>query len=163
VGRLTLGLTYDVQGSNLTTTNRFWLQGGAAEVNARIYKGLGATVSVMGVHASNSGGGVPVNVVTEAFGPSYTFTRPLRTHSVSFFARGLLGEANGFNGVYPANGGPLTSSSSMAAVIGGGIDIKLSRHLGLRLVQADYVRTQFPNSLENVQNNLRLGAGIILH
>jgi hypothetical protein len=152
-----------VQGSNLTTSNRFWLQGGAAEVNMRIYRGLGATVSVMGLHAANSGGGVPVNVVTEAAGPSYTFTLPARKHSVSFFARGLLGEANGFNGVYPASGGPLSSSLSMAALMGGGIDIKLSHHIGLRVVQADYVRTQFPNSLENVQNNLRLGAGIIFH
>ena len=52
---------------------------------------------------------------------------------------------------------------SLAAVIGGGVDISLSHHLGLRVVQVDYVRTQFPNSLENVQNNLRIGAGIIFH
>jgi peptidoglycan-associated lipoprotein len=162
-GRVSLALTYDVQGSNLTTSSSFWLQGGAGEVNMRVYRGLGFTVSVMGVHTGNSGGGVPVSVITETFGPSYTFTRPMHSHSVSFFARGLLGEANGFNGVYPAKGGPLSSSDSLAAVIGGGVDIRLSHHLGLRVVQADYVRTQFPNSLENVQNNFRIGAGIILH
>lgn len=163
LGRLTLALTYDEQGSNLTTTNRFWLQGGASELNVRLYRGLGATVSVMGVHTGNSGGGVPVNVVTEAFGPSYTFTLPRRSHTVSFFAHGLVGEANGFNGTYPGNGAPQTSSLSLAALVGGGMDIRLSHHLGLRLVQADYVRTQLPNSQTNVQNNLRLGAGIVLH
>jgi peptidoglycan-associated lipoprotein len=46
---------------------------------------------------------------------------------------------------------------------GGGVDIGLSRHIALRLVQADYVRIQLPNSITNVQNNFRLGAGIILH
>jgi peptidoglycan-associated lipoprotein len=162
-GRVSLAFTYDVQGSNLTTSSRFWLQGGAGEVNMRVYGGLGFTASVMGMHTGNSGGGVPISVVTETFGPSYTFTRPMRSHSVSFFAHGLLGEANGFNGVYPAKGGPLSSSDSLAAVIGGGVDISLSHHLGLRVVQADYVRTQFPNSLENVQNNVRIGAGIVLH
>jgi peptidoglycan-associated lipoprotein len=152
-----------VQGSNLTTSSSFWLQGGAAEVNMRIFRGLGATASVMGVHTGNSGGGVPVSLIAETFGPSYTFTRPMHSHSVSFFARGLLGESNGFNGVYPSKGGLLSSSDSLAAVIGGGVDISLSHHLGLRVVQVDYVRTQFPNSLENVQNNLRIGAGIIFH
>ena len=162
-GRVSLALTYDVQGSNLTTSSSFWLQGGAAEVNMRIFRGLGATASVMGVHTGNSGGGVPVSLIAETFGPSYTFTRPMHSHSVSFFARGLLGESNGFTGVYPSKGGLLSSSDSLAAVIGGGVDISLSHHLGLRVVQVDYVRTQFPNSLENVQNNLRIGAGIIFH
>jgi peptidoglycan-associated lipoprotein len=162
-GRVSLALTYDVQGSNLTTSSSFWLQGGAAEVNMRIFRGLGATASVLGVHTGNSGGGVPVSLIAETFGPSYTFTRPMHSHSVSFFARGLLGESNGFNGVYPSKGGLLSSSDSLAAVIGGGVDISLSHHLGLRVVQVDYVRTQFPNSLENVQNNLRIGAGIIFH
>jgi peptidoglycan-associated lipoprotein len=46
---------------------------------------------------------------------------------------------------------------------GGGVDIGLSRHISLRLAQADYVRMQLPNSITNVQNNIRLGAGIILH
>jgi peptidoglycan-associated lipoprotein len=163
VGRISLAFTYDAQGSNLTTSSRFWLQGGAAELNMRLYRGLGATVSVLGLHAGNTIGGAPVNLVTEAFGPSYTFTRPLRSHTVSLFARGLAGEANGFNGVYPSAGGPITSSNSFAMLAGGGVDIGLSRHIALRLVQADYVRIQLPNSITNVQNNFRLGAGIILH
>lgn len=163
IGRVALALTYDEQGSNLTTANRFWLQGGAAELNVRLYRGLGATVSVLGLHAGSTAGGAPVNVITEAFGPSYTLTLPSRSHNVSLFARGLFGEANGFHGVYPGQGAPMSSSSSLAAVAGGGVDIRLSHHLGLRLVQADWVRTQLPNSLTNVQNNLRLGAGIILH
>ena len=162
-GRISLAFTYDVQGSNLTTASRFWLQGGAAELNIRLYRGLGATVGVLGLHAGNTPGGSPVNLVTEAFGPIYTFTRPLRSHTMSFFARGLFGEANGFNGVYPSAGAPLTSSSSFAVLAGGGVDIGLSRHISLRLAQADYVRMQLPNSITNVQNNIRLGAGIILH
>jgi peptidoglycan-associated lipoprotein len=161
--RLSLAFTYDVQGSNLTTSNRFWLNGGAAELNIRLVRGFGVTTSVLGLHAGNTVGGAPVNLVTETFGPSYTITRPLRSHSMSFFARGLFGEANGFDGVYPSPGGPITSATSFAILAGGGLDLGLSRHIAFRVVQGDYVRMQLPNSLTNVQNNFRLGAGIVLH
>jgi peptidoglycan-associated lipoprotein len=157
-----LAFTYDTQGSNLTTTSRFWLQGGAAEVNARVFHGLGFTASGMGLHVGTTTGGVPVNLVIVTFGPSYVYSRPFHSHSVDLFAHGLIGEADGFSGLYPAAGAPLTSSNSLAAQAGGGVDIGLSRHLALRLVQADYVRTQLPNSFSNVQNSLRLGVGIVL-
>jgi hypothetical protein len=50
----------------------------------------------------------------------------------------------------------------LAVQAGGGIDFRVSRHLDVRAVQADYVRTQLPNSLSNAQNSLRLGVGIVL-
>jgi hypothetical protein len=31
------------------------------------------------------------------------------------------------------------------------------------LAEADWLRTQMPNSSDNVQNNLRLGAGLVWH
>jgi hypothetical protein len=45
---------------------------------------------------------------------------------------------------------------------GGGIDFKLSRQLSIRPVQAEYFVTRLPNGLNNRENNLRIGAGIIL-
>ena len=160
--RVSLALTYDTQGSNLTTTNRFWLQGGAAELTAAVFHGFGATATVLGLHSANSGGGVPLNLVTFAFGPSYTYTHHHGAHSLNIFAHGLVGEADGFHGTYPGPNGPLPSASSLAVLAGGGIDLGLSHHLAVRIVQADYVRTQLPNSLTNVQNSLRLGIGIVL-
>jgi hypothetical protein len=44
---------------------------------------------------------------------------------------------------------------------GGGVNIDLSRHLALRAFQADYFLTSLPNNSTNLQNSLRLGAGIV--
>jgi hypothetical protein len=45
--------------------------------------------------------------------------------------------------------------------VGGGVDIGLSPHFALRVFQADWLRTQFPNADTNVQNNFRVAAGIV--
>jgi peptidoglycan-associated lipoprotein len=155
---VSLAITYDALGSNITNTNRFWMQGGAAELTGSFFHGFGATASVLGLHTANSGGGVPVNLVIATFGPSYHYGR----RRVGVFAHGLVGEADGFRGVYPQAGGATPSASSLAVVAGGGVDVGVSRHLAVRVVQADYVRTQLPNSLTNVQNSVRLGVGIVI-
>jgi hypothetical protein len=45
---------------------------------------------------------------------------------------------------------------------GGGIDFKVSKHVSVRPVQAEYLMTRLPNGLNNRENNLRIGAGITL-
>ena len=52
------------------------------------------------------------------------------------------------------------SDISFAVAIGGGLDVKLSDSVGLRLIQADYLVTYFGG---NSQANLRLSFGIVLH
>jgi outer membrane immunogenic protein len=44
---------------------------------------------------------------------------------------------------------------------GGGLDRRLSRHLSLRVIEADYLMTTSSNRANNVQNNLRIGSGLI--
>jgi len=44
-------------------------------------------------------------------------------------------------------------------VAGGGIDVKLTHSVALRLIQADYVMTRFSSAS---QDNIRLSAGIVL-
>jgi peptidoglycan-associated lipoprotein len=113
---------------------------------------------VLGLHAANSGGGVPVNLVVATFGPSYRYSR----RRAGFFAHGLVGEADGFSGVYPQAGGSTSSANSLAVQAGVGVDIGVMRHLAVRVVQANYLRTQLPNSQSNIQNSLRLGVGVVL-
>jgi hypothetical protein len=45
--------------------------------------------------------------------------------------------------------------------IGGSADLELSRHFALRLVHADWLRTQLPNATTNVQNTLQFDGGIV--
>ena len=42
---------------------------------------------------------------------------------------------------------------------GGGVDFKVSGHVSVRPIQAEYFMTKIPDGLNNRQDNLRLGAG----
>lgn len=57
-----------------------------------------------------------------------------------------------------------TSSTAFATAIGGGLDVKLGRHLAVRAIQGDYFLTRFTNPLNArfSQNNFRLSTGLVL-
>ena len=50
------------------------------------------------------------------------------------------------------------SETGLAGAFGGGLDIKLSNHVDLRLVQIDYNPIKFQ---DGIQKNIRLGIGIV--
>lgn len=72
------------------------------------------------------------------------------------FIRGLVGasvfRADSNNRIFPTK-----NDLGFAFAVGGGLDIKVGKRLGLRVIQADYLQT---NNYDKSQNNLRLGAGI---
>jgi hypothetical protein len=76
------------------------------------------------------------------------------------FAQALVGGAHASGTFTPT----LTNSSdnAFAAVAGGGLDVDLAEHLGLRALEVDYYFTHFPNATNDHQNNLRAGAGFYL-
>ena len=78
---------------------------------------------------------------------------------LQIFGQALFGRAHGFNGLFPAASSTTTSASSMAIETGAGLDLHLTRHLGLRLLEAEYNRTTLPNNASNAQNDLRLEFG----
>jgi len=39
--------------------------------------------------------------------------------------------------------------------------VRVSRHISVRPVEAEYVLTKIPDGLNNRQNNFRFGAGIV--
>ena len=90
-------------------------------------------------------------------GGRYTLTNRSR---FAPFAQVLLGAAHTSGALSPDQLG-LGSSTSLAVMAGGGVDVNLSQHFALRVVQADYYLTTLPNGANDVQNNLRLGAGIV--
>jgi opacity protein-like surface antigen len=155
-----LAFTYGAQRSNLTTAAEFWLQGGAADLSAEFYHGLSIVANVAGERISNiNGSGVDLTMVTTTFGPRYTWSHP--SHKLAVFGHALIGEAIGVDSVFPSPRGALASDNTMALQIGGGADLRLTKHIAVRAIQADWVRTQFPNATTNVQNNMRIGAGIV--
>jgi hypothetical protein len=161
-----LAVTYTAQHSNLVSTPTFWQQGGSIELSTQTYRGLGIVANVTGTTIDNAAdSGVGLSMVTTTFGPRYTWYRrtgAAEKHSIAIFGQGLIGEAHGFNSYFPSSTGVQTDYNSFALQVGGGVDLGLSHHFAVRVIQADWLRTQFPNSTTNVQNSLRLGAGIVV-
>ncbi len=137
---------------------------------------LGVTADVSGSSLtpfSFSALGAYQHLTTYLFGP--TVTASLGRSAV--FAHALFGEARSSLGAgvnIPIIGGistDLTSANAFAMAFGGGLDVGLTRHLAIRAVQVDYLRTQFSatdalttglsTSLGNRQNSFRYSAGIV--
>ena len=156
-----LAVIYAAQRSNLNTGSFFWRQGGSFELSTVMTHGLGIAMDITGGEAKNiAGTGIDLNTLTTTFGPRYTWSRPSR--KIAFFGQGLIGESHGWNSLFPATGGATSDFNTFAVQVGGGVDLRLSRHFAVRPIQADWIRTEFPNATTNVQNNLRLGAGVVL-
>ena len=161
--RFEAAVTYDVSGANLTTGSSFWMQGGGASFAGGITHHFSAVAELSGLHSGSiSGAQVPLSLVTVVFGPRYRWSAPSKAHDFSVFGQALVGEAHGFNSIFPATGGANASASSVAFELGGGIDLGLRHHVALRLLQVSWLRTSLPNATTNVQNNVLLDAGVVM-
>ena len=160
--RLDLSITYIAERSlKANTSENFWMQGGSIELGANVWNGLGIATDITGTHAGSIGSsGPPLSLVTVTFGPRY------RWHAgqhLSLYGEGLIGEANGFRSIFPTHSGSQADANGFAVQAGGGVDYRLSGRFVIRILDAGWWRTQLPNGTDNVQNNLRLGAGVVLH
>ena len=152
-------ITYDALQANIVPGNNFWMQGGSVQLHDQFWRGLGVVADISGLHTGKvHGTGVGLSLVTATFGPRYTF--PFAHRRYAFFAQVLAGEAEGFDSVFPTGNGAQDSADCLARKIGGGMNLHLSRHLAVRVFEADWLRTQLPNGTTGVQNNLRMGAGL---
>jgi hypothetical protein len=77
---------------------------------------------------------------------------------VSPFVHGLVGGAHesvgGSSSFFPG------SDSGFAFAIGGGIDVKATRFISMRLIQVDFLQTHLYG---HVQNQPRISAGLVFH
>lgn len=156
-----VAVTYNTARAAGVAGNHFWMQGGSAQMEGRFYGGWGAVADIAGLHVANiNSTGVGLDMVTATFGPRYTWSPKHARWGI--FAQGLAGEAFGMNSLFPGPHATSSTASSFALKAGGGLDVALSRRLALRALEAGYLRTQLPNATNNEQNNLTLGAGVVL-
>jgi peptidoglycan-associated lipoprotein len=159
-----VSISYIAEHANAVGSNgNFWLQGGSAELGADLWRGLGVGVNVTGTHTNSFGpNAIPLTLTTATFGPRYRYYAPFTHRDLSLYGEALVGFGYGGGSIFPSTNGVAGGASSLATQIGGGIDLGLSPHIALRVVQASWVRTQLPNSTTNVQNNLSLGIGLVV-
>ena len=82
------------------------------------------------------------------FGPQINFGHG----KVNPFVHGLVGVSHGTS--------PGFSDSVLGFAAGGGIDVKWSDRISVRVAQLDYLGARY---LDSTQNNLRISAGLVFH
>lgn len=158
--QLELAITFSATRSDVVGGSIFWMQGGGIQTHALLCRGLGIVADLSGLHQANiQSSGVGVDMVTATFGPRYTWQ--LAHTRYSFYGQTLAGIANAFNSEFPASSGVSSDSRGLALKFGGGLNVHLSPRIGLRAVEADWLRTQFPNSTTGTQGSLQLSAGFV--
>jgi hypothetical protein len=96
--------------------------------------------------------GFKTNIESLTYGPVFSY----RIHpKVVPFGHALVGAARG-SPEYLSISKP---GFCFGVLAGGGVDVKISSHAALRLIQADYLLTRFSATR---QSNIRLSAGIVL-
>jgi len=166
-----LGVTFSLEKADIVPTQCcFWMKGGGADAAITFWKGFGVAASVTGDHISNYARGYDVNQITILGGPRYTHSLGAGSANGGYGRRfqlygdGLAGEIHAFNGTFPTSSAGLKSTAgSLALQTGGGVNMYFSKNFGIRLIEADYVRTLLPNGSANVQNDLRLAFGVTYH
>jgi len=106
----------------------------------------------------SNGGTYYVPQFTALYGPRFTLPLP-RIHP---FVHALVGTVHGTaevpSSTFPLGAPMLVTENAVGMALGGGINVRATRHIWLRLIQVDYLRSQFTN---NTQNDMRISAGIV--
>jgi peptidoglycan-associated lipoprotein len=142
----------------------FDLNGGSASFAWPLKTGRFAVVAdIAAAHASAiSSPGYDLTLSTYTVGGRY---RQRQGHSqLQPFGQVLIGLAHSSGSlVVGANSATSNAGAAFAAKLGGGLDLGLNRLFSWRLIEADYLVTTFDNGVNDRQNNLRIGAGVVVH
>jgi outer membrane immunogenic protein len=136
------------------------MQGGGGWGSYNLTSSLGIVGEVAAQHASNIGPLAAALTLTSFLGGVRYKPRPAQTFVP--FVQVLLGGAHASGDMAPGTPGIPGSSNAFALTAGGGLDIRVSEHFAVRAIQADYYYTRFTNGVNDHQNNLRLGAGLVI-
>ncbi len=162
VPRYTVAVGYSYIHANAppSACDCFGLQGGFAQGAVTLKYWLRIAGEVTGGHANQFGPlGQNLTLMTYTGGPQIV----LHAHRVETFGQALFGAAHGSDSYFPSGTTASASATSFAINTGGGFDIDLTRHIAVRPVEVNYLRTSLPNGSSNRQNQLSLGAGLVFH
>ena len=158
-----VGVSYVAMRSlKAASSQNFWMEGGSLELGVPVWRNVSVAANLTGAHAASIGSsGVPISLITVTGGPRYRWqVKP----KWSVYGEALFGAADGLDSLFPGgNAGPTSGrATSFAMQLGGGADYRVNAHVSVRALDVAYVRSQLPNGTDDVQNNLRLGAGVVL-
>jgi hypothetical protein len=172
---------FGTESNNTVAGNRMvGLNGGSASVAFNFGRYLGIVGDFGGYDDTQlqlTGTGVNQPLVVNSSGTAYTFLFGPRlsfrnntrfTPFAQVLAGGVHASAVTVNACSGAACAVLPVQTSFAFTGGGGLDIRLTHHVSIRAVQAEYMMTRFPGVAGGVstgvsasQNDLRLSSGLL--
>jgi outer membrane immunogenic protein len=138
----------------------FDLNGGAISGSWNLNSRWAVAAEIGAENASNVlSTGQSLTLTSYMAGPRYYLSQPWKhgAHTPQPFAQLLLGSGHVGGGIAGAGDG----STAFVTRMGGGLDVPLNSSFAIRAVQVDYYLTTFANGINDHQNNLLLGAGIV--
>ncbi len=160
----------------LTPGNRMVrLNGGSASIAFNLNRYFGLVADFGGFDDTKlqiAGTGATPPRTVDASGTAYTFMAgprlSFRTRRVTPFVQALFGGVHASEVTLSNCTGalctPLPKENAFAMTAGGGIDLKIHRHVAIRIVQAEYLMTNFADlstGNRHMQNDMRLSSGLV--
>lgn len=140
----------------------FNMFGGDGSVAYNFNRFIGGVFDFSGYRTSQESAEYPdwrSNMYTFLAGPRFSYRSASR---FTPFTQILLGAATSTSGLYFQS-----NQTEFAMTVGGGVDFRVNHRLSLRPLQVDYMLTHFKENEDlykrNVQNNLKVGVGIVFH
>jgi peptidoglycan-associated lipoprotein len=141
----------------------FNLQGGSASFAWPIKAGgsfaLAAETTVAAAGAIGASG---YSLTLSSYTAGARYQIKLRQAPLRPYLQALLGVAHSSGSLVGTGSPAANAGAAFAANLGGGFDLRVSRRFSFRLADFDYLLTAFDNGGNNRQNNLRIGAGMVL-
>jgi len=140
----------------------FNLNGGSVTFAWRFKRRI-ALVGDFGIAHSDSITSAGYDLTLSTYTAGLRYRTRLGSSSLHPYGQVLVGLAHSSGSLVDGESPAVSNAgAAFAAKVGGGLDLKASRHLSLRIIEADYLVTTFDNGNNDHQNNLRLSAGVVL-
>jgi len=178
-----LGFTY-MRANSATDVPAFSTNGGSGQLAVNFNKYIGFVMDLGAVHNGNIGGNhLDSTFVNYLWGPRVSLRYSRLTPFFNVLFGGMRASTSiALNAVpvvsqpiylpgtitpIPANGGPISvravhSQTAFAMAVGGGLDIKINKHVSYRTIELDYLLTRLQNIQDlqdRNQSNLRFTTG----
>ena len=173
---LFLGYSYIRGVPTLSPGNRMdFLNGGSTSIAFNLNRTLGLVGDFGGYNAREiqiTGAGANPARVADASGTAFTYLAgprlSFRHDRITPFVQILFGGVHASQVTLSNCTGvlctPLPTENAFAMTAGGGVDLRIHRHLAIRIVQAEYLMTNFADlstGNRDTQNDLRLSSGLV--
>lgn len=105
-----------------------------------------------------------LNLVLQTYTGGIRFRPHLHSSPLKPFGQVMVGVAHASGSLVDSQLYTVPNAgAAFAASVGGGIDLRASRRISVRLFEGDYLVTTFQNGDNDHQNNIRVSSGLVLH